>query len=41
MPTITTAKFIERAKQKKGDKYGYSKVVYVNSKTKVEIICNG
>lgn len=31
--------FIERAKEKHGDKYDYSKVVYVNSRTKVTIIC--
>ena len=29
MPTLTTEQFIEQAKQKHGDKYDYSKVVYV------------
>lgn len=32
-------KFIEKAKEVHGEKYDYSKVVYVNSHTKVEIIC--
>jgi very-short-patch-repair endonuclease len=31
--------FIKKAKEKHGDKYDYSKVEYVNSKTKVIIIC--
>lgn len=31
--------FIEKAKKKHGDKYDYSKVVYIDSKTPVEIIC--
>ena len=31
--------FIEKAKKVHGEKYDYSKVVYSNSKTKVEIIC--
>ena len=31
--------FIDKAKAKHGDKYDYSKVCYVNSKTKVCIIC--
>lgn len=35
-----TKKFIEKAKQIHGDKYDYSKVEYVNSKTKVCIICS-
>lgn len=35
-----TAKFIEQAKNIHGDKCDYSKVKYINSKTKVEIICN-
>ena len=33
------AKFIENAKNRHGDKYDYSKVEYVNSTTKVCIIC--
>jgi len=32
-------KFITESKKKFGDKYDYSKVVYINNKTKVEIIC--
>ena len=31
--------FIKRAKAKHGEKYDYSKVVYVNNREKVEIIC--
>ena len=31
--------FIEKTKQVHGDKYDYSKVVYINNKTKVCIIC--
>ena len=33
------AKFIEKAKNRHGDKYDYSKVEYINSTTKVCIIC--
>lgn len=36
---ITTEEFIERAKQIHGDKYDYSKVNYINSHTKICIIC--
>ena len=36
---LTTDLFIEKVKKVQGDKYDYSKVVYKNSKTKVEIIC--
>ena len=36
---LTTEEFIERARKIHGDKYDYSKVEYVNSKTKVCIIC--
>lgn len=36
---INTEEFIEKAKKIHGDKYNYSKVVYVNSTTKVKIIC--
>ncbi len=35
----TTEWFIEKAKQKHGDRYDYSKVDYINSSTKVCIIC--
>ena len=36
---LTTEEFVERAKQIHGDKYDYSKVNYVNARTKVCIIC--
>ena len=36
---LTTAEFIERAKEVHVDKYDYSKVDYKNSKTKVTIVC--
>jgi hypothetical protein len=36
---LTKEIFIERAKAVHGDKYDYSKVNYVNSRTKVEIVC--
>lgn len=36
---LTQEEFIARAKQVHGDKYDYSKVEYVNSDTKVTIIC--
>ena len=36
---LTTEEFIEKAKAVHGDKYDYSKVEYVNSHTKVCIIC--
>ena len=36
---LTTEKFIEKAKKIHRDKYDYSKVNYVNSQTKVCIIC--
>ena len=36
---LTTEEFISKAKQVHGDKYDYSKVEYVNAKTKVCIIC--
>ena len=36
---LTTEEFIKRAKEVHGDKYDYSKVEYINSKTKVCIIC--
>ena len=35
----TTEQFIEEARQIHGDKYNYSKVEYINAKTKVCIIC--
>ena len=36
---LTAEEFIERAKKVHGDKYDYSLVEYVNSKSKVKIIC--
>lgn len=36
---LTTATFIERAKQKHGNKYDYSKSKYISSVKKIEIIC--
>jgi G:T-mismatch repair DNA endonuclease (very short patch repair protein) len=39
MKTKTTEQFIIDAKQKHGDKYDYSKVIYINSHTKITIIC--
>ena len=39
MPSNKKDKFIEKAIKKHGNKYDYSKVEYVNSVTKVSIIC--
>ena len=40
MPTpLNTATFVDTAKAVHGTKYDYSHVVYVNSKTKVRIVC--
>ena len=36
---LTTEQFIEKAKKIHGDKYDYSKVEYINNRTKVCIIC--
>lgn len=36
---MTTQEFIDKAKAVHGDKYDYSKVEYVNAKTKVLIVC--
>ena len=36
---LTTEEFIERSRKVHGDKYDYSKVEYVNNRTKVCIIC--
>ena len=37
---LTKEQFIEKARQIHGDKYGdYAKVEYVNSRTKVCIVC--
>ena len=37
---IMKKEFIQKATKKHGDKYNYSKVEYINAKTKVTIICN-
>ena len=37
--TDKTKEFIEKAIKIHGDKYDYSKVEYIDSKTKVKIIC--
>jgi len=39
MEKLTKEKFIERAKEVHGNKYDYSKVEYINSQTKICIIC--
>lgn len=39
MKKLTTEEFIKKAREVHGDKYDYSKVEYVNNKTKVIIIC--
>ena len=39
MQRSNTHEFIERAKKIHGEKYDYSKVEYINSQTKVHIIC--
>ena len=36
---LTTEEFIKKAKEVHGDKYDYSKVEYVNMRTKIKIIC--
>ena len=36
---ITTEVFVKRAREKHGDKYDYSQTEYVNSNTKVKVIC--
>lgn len=38
-PTLTTAEFVERARVVHGVRYDYSLVEYINSYTKVVIIC--
>lgn len=39
MGRLTTKEFVQRARKLYGDKYDYSKVEYINSSTKVCIIC--
>lgn len=36
---LTTADFVSKAKLVHGDKYDYSKTVYLGSKSKIKIIC--
>ena len=36
---LTTEQFVAKAREIHGDKYDYSKVVYVNAKTKVCVTC--
>lgn len=36
---LTRENFIEKAKERHGDKFDYSKVVYINSRTPIKIIC--
>lgn len=40
MKQMTTEEFIERARTKHGDVYGYERSVYVNQKTKIEVTCH-
>lgn len=40
MKKLTTNEFIAKAKAIHGDRFDYSKVVYLNSTTKVEIVCH-
>ncbi len=39
MKKLTTEQFIEKSRQVHGNRYDYSKVNYINSRTKVTIIC--
>ena len=39
MKKLTTEEFIEKARKIHGGKYDYSKVEYINNRTKVHIIC--
>lgn len=36
---LTTTEFVARARRVHGDRYDYSRVVYVNNDTKVTVIC--
>jgi len=36
---LTTEEFIEKAKKIHGNKYDYSKSIFINTRTKIEIIC--
>ena len=37
---LTTAEFIARAQAVHGDRYDYSRAVYANNKTPVEVVCH-
>lgn len=39
MKKLTTAQYLQKAKEKHGDTYDYTKTVYVNSTSKVTITC--
>ena len=39
MKKLTTEEFVKKAKEKHGDKYDYTKTVYINAKTDVTITC--
>jgi len=39
MKNLTTQEFIDKSIKIHNDKYDYSKVIYINTRTKVEIIC--
>jgi len=39
MRKLTTEEFIEKAKKIHGNKYDYSKSIFINTRTKLEIIC--
>ena len=36
---LTTEEFVKRSQEKHGDKYNYSKTIYINKDTPVCIIC--
>jgi len=40
MAKLTTDEFIKKAREVHGDRYDYSKVEYVNSTSKIRIVCH-
>lgn len=36
---LTQQEWLKRVKEKRGNQYDYSKVIYIDSKTPIEIIC--
>ncbi|EGA71207.1 hypothetical protein VISI1226_14178 [Vibrio sinaloensis DSM 21326] len=40
IPRDTKQSFVQKAKEKWGDKYCYESVIYLNSRTPVKITCN-